>query len=843
MSIKLVDFSEGIRAEELNTNFKALQNQINRERRNVGGSGIASGLEITPIVNMNEFAIEVSEASIISNIGEEIHIPAQKINIEYPKLAKEIEYLTCNASNQVTLKHIPYALNRKASVETSNMFTPNYSGITVKYRDSIAEDDYIRVRAINNRTLSLSGITRRDIIVTYHYTAKRIDTVYINKNDELKVISSTTSTSPSLMLPSDYKYLIAYLEVNGLYMDKEGRVHANIEVREDLRNIRNIYTDTQGELWLCGTPFKNLQVIHLEEPLDPKENTMWYDSFTNQLKVWRSTDKLIYMNQYTVTTDYANNPDVAKDYPTDMYYYIGKKQLEVYINDVKLSLNDQFVELLNGSPAQIQVLKKDTMTNMFRIYADLKEGDKIVYKITNFDAHEMWVPVNHASFVNAKDVKIYSPESEEGAGNYYATEKARALGKDENEYPYKYQYFIFDRLKDLNMLFTPGKHELSIMVNQIPMHSDQFEELTVYDLFTGLVPESVVDAMKKYYGWDVVTLENINSKYDNTGIGFKFRQPLDVDTAQEDNGATDLYVEAIVERRVNDGPLKRKLQRNAAFSKEETITLTDEQKIVSMEDCYYRYGENQLEVYIDGIKLINGVDFYEGTDLNPDDITDEDGNITSLPQRRKGARSKQFTLETTRPNSKLTYRVTTNIYSYDHVTDLLEDMDYNAKTAVKQVEELYNKTVDMQETLEAGLADLSEEIQEIKDISTKLDEDYLTKDVVLSESQMPPKMVSNSIQSVKHIATSIEYENGTQNYSIKEHCREEDFIVAIKRNTTNQNDKLLIRDVDYRIYNTTDEVSNAYQDTIFALLDAEDKLTNTGDIIILTGIKIGKAGR
>lgn len=285
MSIKLVDFSEGIRAEELNTNFKALQNQINRERRNVGGSGIASGLEITPIVNMNEFAIEVSEASIISNIGEEIHIPAQKINIEYPKLAKEIEYLTCNASNQVTLKHIPYALNRKASVETSNMFTPNYSGITVKYRDSIAEDDYIRVRAINNRTLSLSGITRRDIIVTYHYTAKRIDTVYINKNDELKVISSTTSTSPSLMLPSDYKYLIAYLEINGLYMDKEGRVHANIEVREDLRNIRNIYTDTQGELWLCGTPFKNLQVIHLEEPLDPKENTMWYDSFTNQLKV------------------------------------------------------------------------------------------------------------------------------------------------------------------------------------------------------------------------------------------------------------------------------------------------------------------------------------------------------------------------------------------------------------------------------------------------------------------------------------------------------------------------------------------------------------------------------
>ena len=82
MDLKLIDFSDGIRSEELNRNFNVLQEQINRERRNVGGAGVASGLEITPIVNANEFAIEVSEASIISNNGEEIHIPKSKINIE-----------------------------------------------------------------------------------------------------------------------------------------------------------------------------------------------------------------------------------------------------------------------------------------------------------------------------------------------------------------------------------------------------------------------------------------------------------------------------------------------------------------------------------------------------------------------------------------------------------------------------------------------------------------------------------------------------------------------------------------------------------------------------------------
>ena len=841
MSIKLIDFSEGIKAEELNHNFKALQEQINRERRNVGGSGVASGLEITPIVNANEFAIEVSEASIISNTGEEIHIPKRKINIELPKLAKEIEYLTCNASNQVTLKHIPYSLNRRSSVETSNIFTPDICGITIKYRDSIAQDDYIRVRAINERTVSLSGITKRDVIITYNYTGKRIDTVYIDKNDELKIISSTTSPTPSLMLPSDYKYLIAFLEVDGLYRDNNNQLYANIEVREDLRNIRNIYTDETGELWLCGTPFKDLQVIHLVEPINPKENTMWYDSFTNQLKVWKATDKLIYMNRYTVTTDYANNIDALKDYPTDMYYYVGKNQLEIYINDIKLD-DSQFAELVNGTPASIQVLKDGVMSNTFRILTDLNLGDKITYKITNFDSHEMWVPVNHSSYVNAKDIKMFSPDSEEGATNYFATEKAIALGKDENRYPYKYQYFIFDKTKDLNMLFTPGKHELSLMVNQVPLHSDQFEEITVYDLFSGLFPETVVEAMRNYFGWDAITLENMNNDYENTGIGFKLKQPLDVDLAEEDNGATDLYVEAIVERRVNDGPLKRKLQRSATFSTERTITLEDNQLDITIDEGYYRYDENQLEVYIDGIRLIKDIDFFEGTDLNPDNIVDEDGNVTSLPQRRKGARSKQFSLAIARPNSKLTYRATTSIYSYDHITDLLEDMDYNAQTAVKQVEELYDKTVNMQETLDSNLSRLEREIQEVKDISDKLDENYLTRDDVLTESQMPPTMVNNSIQSLNHIMTSITYQSGTNNYSIKQDCREEDFIVAIKRNISNQIDKLLIRGVDYNIYNTFNS-SQSYEDTIFALSESAATLTNTGDIIILTGLKIGKVGR
>lgn len=840
MKLRQIDFSEGIRSEEINNNLNILQEQINRERRNIGGAGVASGLEITPIVNANEFAIEISEASIISNTGEEIHIPKNKINIELPKLAKEIEYLTCNSSNQVILKHIPYSMQRRATVETTNIFSPKLSGIEIKYRDSIAEDDYIRVRAINNKTLSLTGITKREVVVTYHYTGKRIDTVYIDNNNEIKIISSTTSPTPSLMLPNDYKYLIAFIEIDGTFTDKEGRMYANISVRQDLRNVRNIYTDSNGDLWLCGTPFKNLQIIHLTEPLDPKENTMWYDSFTNQLKVWKTTDKLVYMNEYIVTTNYSNNPNALKDYSTDMYYYVGENQLTVYVNDEKLD-EKQFAEIVNGIPADIQDVKRKTMSNVFRILTELNVGDKIVYKISNFDSHEMWVPVNHSSYVNAKEIKMFSPDSEEGNANYYATQKAIALGKDKNKYPYKYQYFLFDKDEDLNMLYTPGKNELTVMINQMLLHNDQFEEITIYDLYSDNLPDTVAEAAKEHFGWTMQVIEKMSGEYENTGIGFKLKQPVDVSLAEEDNGATDLYVEAIIERRVNDGPLKRKLQRTATFVNEKTITL-ENNTVITLEDGYYRYGENQLEVFIDGIKLIKDIDFFEGTDLKDTPDVDEDGNVTSPAPRRRGAKTKQFTLTEARSSSKLTYKITTSIYTYEHVNELLEEMDYNSLAAVKQVNALYDKTVSMQEQTENKVSELYTEIEKIKSISDSMDNKYLTKTSVLTESQMPPTLIANSIQSLSHIATSITYNAGRTNYSIKTDCREEDFIVAIKRDVNNSMDKLLIRGVDYNIYNAFDS-NNSYEDTILSISESMKPLMNTGDIIILTGLKIGKVGR
>ena len=77
-----IDFSNGICSEEINNNFKRLQDQINIERLSVAGQGISSGLQL----NIKDFDLNVSEGYVVGNTGEEVYIPSTTINIESSNL-------------------------------------------------------------------------------------------------------------------------------------------------------------------------------------------------------------------------------------------------------------------------------------------------------------------------------------------------------------------------------------------------------------------------------------------------------------------------------------------------------------------------------------------------------------------------------------------------------------------------------------------------------------------------------------------------------------------------------------------------------------------------------------
>ena len=841
MTLHIIDFSDGIRSEEIQDNFDILDNQIKRTRLSVGGSGIASGLDITPIVTENQFAIKISPASIIDDNGNETFIEEQIVNIERPKLSKQREYLNADINNQVQLKEIPYMLDRTQPAQYGNSLSSLYTGINISYQNSISTDDYIRVKAINGNTLTLTGLTRRQVVVEYYSTAKRIDTVYLDEHNKISVkTSSITSTTPSAILPEKYNYLIAYILIDDNHMvDSNDTPHADIILKKDLRKTRNIYTDKNGILYLNGVAFNDLHLITTEEPVDPKPGQLWLKD--NTLYVWQSVDNYTYKRNIEITSayDFTGYHDIQ----TNIDYCINKEQLKVYINSVQLQ-KTEYDELFGDIPTSIQDIPDNTYSNKFRIYKDFVVGDIITYTITISESGYRWVPINKESYVRTKEHKVYGVDASWPEGNYWTSYQASRLGKDKEGYPYKYSYFIFDANTDRNMLFSPANNEVDVMINQMPLHKDQYSEIML-DMLDMLPPE-VKRAISDVYGWDDSTIHRMNELYDDVGIGVMLNNPLDSiyneGLFNEHNqmiNESELYVEIIVNRACSAVNNKRKLQRVATFIDEDSFVVDNTfNTIVDLKDKYYRYNENQLDIYINGVRLTKEVDYIEGTDL--DDNLDDEANML----RYRGAISKQFKI--IRPlniGDVVSYKITSNFYSYDHINSLLDKIETDQEACNAKVETLYNSTMKLHDDTNSIIKDIQNQVSKYVDNKNDALNTYLTRESIISEDQLAADVVKRIPQSLDHIYHVITFESYSDiGFDLTNYIREEDFILIWWRDTANNNiDRMLLPDENYFIET---DISNTGTVTVYLKL-TEDTLSNikTGDKLIIRGIKFGRAGR
>lgn len=841
MTLHIIDFSDGIRSEEIQDNFDILDNQIKRTRLSVGGSGIASGLDITPIVTENQFAIKISSASIVDDNGNETFIEEQIVNIERPKLSKQREYLNADINNQVRLKEIPYMLDRTQPAQYGNSLSSLYTGINISYQNSISTDDYIRVKAINGNTLTLTGLTRRQVVVEYYSTAKRIDTVYLDEHNKISVkTSSITSTTPSAILPEKYNYLIAYILIDDNHMvDSNDTPHADIILKKDLRKTRNIYTDKNGILYLNGVAFNDLHLITTEEPADPKPGQLWLKD--NTLYVWQSVDNYTYKRNIEITSayDFTGYHDIQ----TNIDYCINKEQLKVYINSVQLQ-KTEYDELFGDIPTSIQDIPDNTYSNKFRIYKDFVVGDIITYTITISESGYRWVPINKESYVRTKEHKVYGVDASWPEGNYWTSYQASRLGKDKEGYPYKYSYFIFDANTDRNMLFSPANNEVDVMINQMPLHKDQYSEIML-DMLDMLPPE-VKRAISDVYGWDDSTIHRMNELYDDVGIGVMLNNPLDSiyneGLFNEHNqmiNESELYVEIIVNRACSAVNNKRKLQRVATFIDEDSFVVDNTfNTIVDLKDKYYRYNENQLDIYINGVRLTKEVDYIEGTDL--DDNLDDEANML----RYRGAISKQFKI--IRPlniGDVVSYKITSNFYSYDHINSLLDKIETDQEACNAKVETLYNSTMKLHDDTNSIIKDIQNQVSKYVDNKNDALNTYLTRESIISEDQLAADVVKRIPQSLDHIYHVITFESYSDiGFDLTNYIREEDFILIWWRDTANNNiDRMLLPDENYFIET---EISNTGTVTVYLKL-TEDTLSNikTGDKLIIRGIKFGRAGR
>lgn len=893
MALNIINFSNGIRPEEIQDNFEYLQEQISRERLSVGGSGIASGLGIKPIINDTTFAIEISDGVVIDKDGEEIFIKGRTLDVNPPEIQSQIEFVNLSEERTVSLKHKPYALNRRRPVQYTNNLEPEYSGIKVKYRNSLNQDDYIRVRGIVDRTLTIAGAISKELEVQYRYTAKRIDIVYINDKLELKVVpAGITSTTPSAeLIPNDIQFLIAYIMIDHEYKDEEDKTpHAYIYVLNDLRTIRNIYTDDNGELYICGMPFDDLQIIHLQEPLEPKEHSLWLNLVDNTLYVWRSTDEFIYKNKIDVSTDFVNNANANYVFGTYMDFGMNTGELSVFLNGAILIAGRDYEELSKTLPTAAANRGDSERGNSFRIlqsierpdgYSDvLIPGDVITYTIRYKDSQFMWVPINKQEYMNVKNTKVYCTRYE-GISNeylndnneaYFDSDLADSLDLPEEErpsgyYPHKYQYFLFDRIKDMNMHFTPGRKELSVMINQMFLHEDQFKEITVYDLEGSgnlELPSEVIAAAASHFGWTTDQngqVINFNGEYDNSGIGFMLVEPLDSGANAEGanswldyNGSNDLFVEAIVHHRVCAVPLNRKLERSATFVLEDTFTVDDSfNGIVDLGKARYRFDEHQLEVFVNGLKQVAGTDYKEqfgfykenSKDVSTDDIIEPpmleyvEGEGDVLPQDytgdqsyflyKKAAVCSKFEFIKDVPiDSVVTYKITTNIYSYDHINNILDGMVDDLESCKKTVNEFSTSIEKFQEEVTSDLATVKEKVNEI----SSLDDEFLTHESILNIGQMPPEIVKNAIKSLTHINTFVTLNAGQMTYTLQD-IWPEDYVNVFYHSPLN--DSYWVPGLHYKL--------NAVGTTSCYLEILETTSFDTGDILYLTGLKLSGTGR
>ena len=793
--LQLIDFSQGIRATEIQHNFNALQQQLNKERISVAGAGISYGLDF----ELNNFTLKISKGCLINNEGQEVFIEETIVDIEKPILiAKRETKLNLNTgNNSIVLSEIPYAKNRLMS---ANRVPVSESGVSVNISNISGSSGIVNIASIDGRTVYVKNPNKTSLTVdvAYNYTAKRRDIVFIDKDFKIVYRKGITSPSPSVpkLDKNEYTYILGYVEVNGMKntLDtlRPNDYEASVEVLKEFKAIRNVYTDSSNRLYLCGTPFDSIKVIHVVEPTNPEVDTFWYDYQTNKLKVWRKTDIYDFSDAFKFTSSDPNHP---RRFETNVQYLYNKDQISVYVNNKKLVKSEweEGSDLTELDKQQPMVFSKE-----FKIIKKLSKGDVISYSINRYDGFEEWIAINDVSQTICEERYIWTPEIMENL---------------QVDFSHDNQFFFFHADKQKNMLYVPGKNSLSVMIDQIPLHSDQFDEITMYDAITGPYATMIKKQLVDNYGYvDNFHPDKINEEYENIGIGFKLNAPLD----------KNCYMEAIVNHVVNSNPLNKRFQRSATFVEEgahtykEYITVdgnTIKQNPVFTTSIPYRYQENQIEVFKNGVLLERNIDYIEVADAN------------SL----KGSQVDSFELlakSGVRDGDRISYRITTNVYSYDHVDGLLSGFNRRLQDIETEVAESLNKVNDKCDYIDEKIRDIETHLDNIMDVENTLDSKYLKRTDRLDKSNLAPaiyKGVAERLINETVYVGSVPQEIDITTLGIGS---ANDFVIVhnMSRN------KILQRDSDYTIQERDNRV--------YLTATASSMQYST---LYLTGIKFNKA--
>ena len=227
--------------------------------------------------------------------------------------------------------------------------------------------------------------------------------------------------------------------------------------------------------------------------------------------------------------------------------------------------------------------------------------------------------------------------------------------------------------------------------------------------------------------------------------------------------------------------------------------------------------------------------------VKPIDNSEDENNIDqSYFERKRSAVCKSFKINRhLNPGDVITYRITTNIYSYDHINNILDDLESRLDCGVDTITAIY-------ENIAAYKNEINEKVESIQNQIFKINEEekskeYLTTKSVLTESNMPSSIIEKTIVDLDHINTSLIFKEEQLNYLVSS-IRAYDYLTIVRRNKNTLIDSFLIRDVDYTVSDTISS-DGKWISTTLSFVSESAESWNAGDRILISGIKLGKIGR
>jgi hypothetical protein len=358
MDNKLIslNFSQGVKAANINYDFNIVKGWIDRERLRIGGWGICEGFEMSYDFNYN---ITIEDGIFINEYGEEVIVDKRIFNCGMPDYYDIEENLPVSNDGTIVLKYSPFSPDAAGLIKYSPPEHNNKSALNaITIKETSTDSPMTIYSVLDNKIKVDAQWAGRTATVKYIYCNDQIDAFLIDSNGNYyreEGILSTTASKTNIDLSS--YYLIGFARwIIGETI--------SVEFIIDDRTYRKVYVDKSNILYLNGKPYKEAQIIYFEEPENPQENDLWYDRENNALCIWKETDGIY---GWTVINDFSDVPIrqvkmwqpninfpadnqtfLFDDSETNLRYIPDINALTIII-DQQVVMNDQFEEVTQSN--------------------------------------------------------------------------------------------------------------------------------------------------------------------------------------------------------------------------------------------------------------------------------------------------------------------------------------------------------------------------------------------------------------------------------------------------------------------------------------------------------------